>query len=86
MADTVMVRLPGDLAERIKAAGHKREPFVREAVEAALGDGRRAVAASRPSSGSNPSALPRAAATSAPVDHAMERQRKLNDAKYGTKR
>src|SRR3954447_24161564 len=31
-----MVRIPDELAERITAKGHKREPFVRQAVEAAL--------------------------------------------------
>jgi hypothetical protein len=38
MADFVMVRLPKDLARKIKALDTAREPFVRRAVEAALSD------------------------------------------------
>ena len=92
-----MVRIPDELAERISAAGHKREPFVRGAVEAALGTDSARLVNSEPDNGtSNPAvggsssrrssgsagSTPAPAPPRVPESAAMARQRKLNEAKY----
>lgn len=49
--------------ERAEQDGISRSVFIARAVEAALRDGRKAVAASRPSPGSSPPTPPRASVT-----------------------